>query len=248
MTHTVTPVSDDTLGHDLHDCPYKGLGPYTEVDGEYFFGREAERDLIIANLMASRLTVLCGPSGVGKSSLLQAGVLRELRNASDGGYDFMAADRIIAVYFSDWRDDPLVDLGLALANAIPQGHERDALLAARAPLSLELLNEVTRRLDADVYLILDQFEEEAIYQVGQKGEGTTTFPHGYTFGGHPVSCLSGWAKGRGFCRRAGPHHFGPWSQSLRADRRPRGWLGKARPFRSTRVRRVRQLLAASAPE
>jgi len=170
MTHTATPVSDDTLGQDLHDCPYKGLRPYTEADGEYFFGREVERDLIIANLMASRLTVLCGPSGVGKSSLLQAGVLRELRNASDGGYDFMAADRIIAVYFSEWRDDPLVDLGLALAKAIPSGYERDELLAARAPLSLELLNEVTRRLDADIYLILDQFEEEAIYQVGQKGE------------------------------------------------------------------------------
>ena len=45
----------------------------------FFFGRERESELVAANLMASRLTVLYGPSGVGKSSLLRAGVARRLR-------------------------------------------------------------------------------------------------------------------------------------------------------------------------
>ena len=40
-----------------------------------FFGREREIEVIAANLVASRLTVLYGPSGVGKTSLLRAGVV-----------------------------------------------------------------------------------------------------------------------------------------------------------------------------
>ena len=47
-----------------------------------FFGREREREIITANLLASRLTVLYGPSGVGKSSVLRAGVVRQLLSST----------------------------------------------------------------------------------------------------------------------------------------------------------------------
>jgi WD40 repeat protein len=61
--------------------PFKGLAAFedSELDALFFFGREREREVIAANLLASRLTVLYGESGVGKSSLLAAGVARELR-------------------------------------------------------------------------------------------------------------------------------------------------------------------------
>ena len=61
--------------------PYKGLTPFedSELDVLFFFGRERERELIEANLMASRLTVLYGETGVGKSSVLRAGVAHHLR-------------------------------------------------------------------------------------------------------------------------------------------------------------------------
>ena len=63
----------------VRECPYTGLMPFTEEQAEFFFGREAEREIIAANLMASRLTLLYGPSGVGKSSVLNAGVVHDLR-------------------------------------------------------------------------------------------------------------------------------------------------------------------------
>ena len=44
----------------------------------------ARREIVAANLIASRLTVLYGPSGVGKSSLLRAAVARSLRDAPGG--------------------------------------------------------------------------------------------------------------------------------------------------------------------
>jgi hypothetical protein len=64
------------------DSPFKGLAPFedSELDALFFFGREREREVIVANLLASRLTLLYGESGVGKSSLLAAGVARELRS------------------------------------------------------------------------------------------------------------------------------------------------------------------------
>ncbi len=56
-------------------CPYKGLQPYTEEDRDYFFGRERDQEIIASNLFAASLTVLYGASGVGKSSVLRAGVV-----------------------------------------------------------------------------------------------------------------------------------------------------------------------------
>ena len=40
--------------------PYKGLAPFddSELDEQLFFGREHDRDVIAANVVAARLTVL----------------------------------------------------------------------------------------------------------------------------------------------------------------------------------------------
>ena len=79
--------------------PYKGLAAFedTVLDALLFFGRERDTDTIAANVMASRFTVLYGPLGVGKSSVLRAGVVRKLRAvASDAGI----------VINDSWADDP----------------------------------------------------------------------------------------------------------------------------------------------
>ena len=75
--------------------PYRGLAPFedSEVDALYFFGRERDTEIVVANLIASRLTVLYGPSGVGKSSLLFATVARALRELPEAP---------VVVVFSSW--------------------------------------------------------------------------------------------------------------------------------------------------
>src|SRR5882724_3994113 len=64
--------------------PYKGLAPFedSELDALLFFGRERQTEVIVANLLSSKLTVLYGPSGVGKSSILRAAVARRLREVA----------------------------------------------------------------------------------------------------------------------------------------------------------------------
>ena len=55
---------------DTPASPYQGLTVFedSDLDALLFFGRERENEVVAANLIASRLTVLYGPSGVGKSS------------------------------------------------------------------------------------------------------------------------------------------------------------------------------------
>jgi WD40 repeat protein len=89
--------------------PYKGLTPYedAELDALLFFGREREREIIVANLLASRLTVLYGATGVGKSSLLRAGVARALR----------ALDGTRVAVFNSWSSDPTEEVEVQLTAA-----------------------------------------------------------------------------------------------------------------------------------
>ncbi|MBN2393078.1 MAG: CHAT domain-containing protein [Anaerolineae bacterium] len=60
--------------------PYRGLAAFTEQDAEFFFGRQASIDELLAHLRsAPRFLVVIGPSGSGKSSVVQAGLTPALR-------------------------------------------------------------------------------------------------------------------------------------------------------------------------
>ena len=87
-TSTSGSSSDGSRARDVSAArrPTAGLAAFedSELDALYFFGRERDSEIVVANLIASRLTVLYGPSGVGKSSLLLASVARALRAAPRG--------------------------------------------------------------------------------------------------------------------------------------------------------------------
>jgi tetratricopeptide (TPR) repeat protein len=61
------------------DNPWPGLVAYTEELQEFFYGREDEADELLRRAGGKNLTVLFGQSGLGKSSLLQAGLFPRLR-------------------------------------------------------------------------------------------------------------------------------------------------------------------------
>jgi WD40 repeat protein len=121
--------------------PFKGLAAFedTDLDALFFCGREREREIVVANLLASRLTVLYGPSGVGKTSLLRAAVAHSLRSAHDAS----------VVVFSSWAGDPRAGLGEAIDAAT--GLESSGTLSQRL------------RAAGETYVILDQFEEYFLY-------------------------------------------------------------------------------------
>ena len=134
--------------------PYKGLNAFddSELDALLFFGREREREIVVANLIASRLTVLYGPSGVGKSSLLRAAVARSLRELPE---------EPLVVVFSRWSEDPAAALAEAVGTAASDG---------KGDTALDTLGRV--RSDRDVYLVLDQAEEYFLYHADDRGPGS----------------------------------------------------------------------------
>ena len=75
-------------------CPYKGLIPFDEDDEKYFAGRTNETRTLATALYGSSLTVLFGESGVGKTSVLRAGLLPELRKDQH---------RVAVVLFREWQ-------------------------------------------------------------------------------------------------------------------------------------------------
>ena len=146
----------------MRDCPYAGLMPFTEEQADFFFGREAEREIITANLMASRLTLLYGPSGVGKSSVLNAGVAHHLRE--DQARTARGKPEFGIVIFRTWRDDPLAGLERAIGREIGRA-------AAGNTFGDRLVN-ATEAVEGDLLIILDQFEEYFLYHSTADGPGT----------------------------------------------------------------------------
>jgi WD40 repeat protein len=154
----------------LPDCPYKGLVPFDEADYAFFFGRETERELIAANLLAARLTVLYGPSGVGKSSALLAGAAHDLREECRANKRERGTPEHAVVVFRSWRDDPVAGL-VAAARA----EVADLVGAPEIPEGASLadaLDACGKKLNGQLLVILDQFEEYFLYHGAERGPGT----------------------------------------------------------------------------
>jgi WD40 repeat protein len=145
------------------ECPYVGLDYYKEELGAWFFGREAEGDKIITNLQGARLTLLHAESGVGKSSLLRAGVAWRLRQVARHRPAVQSGVIDIPVVFSSWQDDSVQKLTGAVGKAIEPflaGHPKPELPADRLDAAIETAADAA---NANLLLILDQFEEYFVY-------------------------------------------------------------------------------------
>lgn len=66
------------LGFVERTCPYPGLVSFQREQSALFFGRGAEIDFLLRHIAKQRFLLVIGPSGSGKSSLIQAGLLARL--------------------------------------------------------------------------------------------------------------------------------------------------------------------------
>ncbi|MFD7428196.1 trypsin-like peptidase domain-containing protein [Streptomyces sp. NPDC059818] len=124
--------------------PYQGLEPFTEEHAEWFHGRDAAVESVLAALGGEqRLLLVLGPSGAGKSSLVQAGVLPALTAGRLPG-----SDRWLPLVAR-----PGTDINAELQRAGLPGAGADGLLAAAE-------RRLSREPEHDrLLVILDQFEE-----------------------------------------------------------------------------------------
>jgi WD40 repeat protein len=149
--------------------PYKGLAPFedSELDALLFFGRERERDVIVANLMASPLTIFYGPSGVGKSSLLRAGVAYHLRLRARDNLARTGQPEFAVAVFSSWKEDPIAGIAAAVEHAARGALPPGTGEPAHGGGSLADLAEAwAEMLGGELYIVLDQVEEYFLYHGG----------------------------------------------------------------------------------
>ena len=125
-------------GEVVGKLPYKFLNYFNPEDRDIFCGREVEGPLVFRMALSHRLLTLFGQSGVGKTSLLRAGVVPPLL-AENYNYVYVRA-----------LGDPLQ----AIRDAVRQALNLEAGGETLLDFFYEALGE-----DGRLVVILDQFEE-----------------------------------------------------------------------------------------
>ena len=116
---------------------------YDSDDASVFFGRQQEIQELSALIQARRLVLLYGASGVGKTSLLLAGVVPSLES-SQPPYSTVYVRAL---------DDPAIVIRQRLRRRLP-----DAKFPDTGSLA-DFLHAATQAIGSTVVIVVDQFEE-----------------------------------------------------------------------------------------
>ncbi len=144
---------DEKVGIIMDKLPYKALRHFEVEDHPLFFGRETEIDQVYNLTLAASHLVLFGPLGVGKSSLLCAGVIPRLQRAGyTCAYIPVLADPLSAIHTNVCRSRPEVCQALGL-----ESHRQTR--SVRSNYNLRDFLQAVMGGEGRLVLILDQFEE-----------------------------------------------------------------------------------------
>lgn len=169
----------------IPESPYVGLIPFAETNADYFFGRTKDIEIVAGNLRAASLTVLYGASGVGKSSLLNAGVVPYLRKIARASALPGDPPEFILAILRDWAMNPSDSLREAIAAAVKEAvkdekftHLKTGELEKTAALNRKendlskLLKSWTDLIKCDLLIIFDQFEDFFLHPEFRNGAGS----------------------------------------------------------------------------
>jgi len=147
--------------------PYRGLSAFQEPDAEDFHGRDSEITSLLDALASNRLVAVVGPSGIGKSSLVRAGLIPALRSgALPRSRDWLITDMVPGPYAFEEMASAL----LRIATEHPRGLDDDLRSDRRGLL------RATRRLlppHSESLIVIDQFEE--VFTMGMDPAETELF-------------------------------------------------------------------------
>ncbi|BAY80094.1 pentapeptide repeat-containing protein (plasmid) [Nostoc linckia NIES-25] len=141
-------------------CPYKGLSYFdcTEADAKLFYGRTALTDELLEKVRSGNFLAVLGASGSGKSSVVRAGLLYQLKL----GRRLSGSDTWQLKIFRPGIN-PLQNLALAFVESELSDIDRASQLAKAEELvaksALGLGQLITASQTQRLVLLVDQFEE-----------------------------------------------------------------------------------------
>ena len=147
--------------------PYKGPIPFVEEDSGRFFGRETDIENLRGMLRTERILLLHSPSGAGKTSLLQAGLIPRMRQ---DGFRVLPPIRVGHPLPKQASETPgtnryaysvIRSLETALSTSAGEAAQGDRIEdLADIPLSTYFAHRSALRApDERLLLVFDQFEE-----------------------------------------------------------------------------------------
>ena len=172
----MNPTAPERLADSGVDAqnPWPGLVAYTEESTAFFHGRVEETEELLRRVARKNLTVLFGQSGLGKSSLLQAGLFPQLRAE---GYlpipirlDHAASAPPLSEQVNTAAVTAIVAAGGQSSATAPAGGE--SLWEHLQRRSLRLQTAAGRPIRP--VLVIDQFEE--LFAIGQTSEESRADP------------------------------------------------------------------------
>jgi hypothetical protein len=138
--------------------PYRGLEPFTAEHAEVFFGRDRDIDRLAERVRAQPVVIVVGPSGVGKSSLVQAGLVPRLQGAGRWSVVLVRPGQ------DPWQRlaTSLLQAGRGTDPAAPVLESRDEVeqeIERLRSKGLSPLARFLRSVGRPLLIIVDQFEE-----------------------------------------------------------------------------------------
>lgn len=134
--------------------PYKGLKRFNFSDRQYFFGRDKLIDRLFKAVNENSLTFVLGASGSGKSSVIRAGLIPELKKSliSEAFYSFVFTP----------NQDPFESFYRCLLNSEKDysftEYEARTVLESATNTLLKVVEEL-KKLNEKWLIFIDQFEE-----------------------------------------------------------------------------------------
>ncbi|WP_428268364.1 protein kinase domain-containing protein [Haliangium sp.] len=147
-----------------HESPYPGLSAFQEADADRFFGRSAEIATAIARLRDQPMLGVVGPSGVGKSSFVRAGLMPALKRSGEPWRTIVVRPGRAPLTALAYALAPLVSVSLDHSSAALDS-DADEHLAIQRRLRAEpgwlgtVLRKRARRSGHKLLVFIDQFEE-----------------------------------------------------------------------------------------
>ncbi|MGB0525356.1 MAG: hypothetical protein ACPGJS_20445 [Flammeovirgaceae bacterium] len=142
---------------------YPGSKPFEEAEKDLFFGREDDIDRLTESIKVEPLLVLYGKSGLGKSSLLNAGVVPKLQ--ATGEYDVCMVR--LGSYQKDAEEQYTPPIN-KLLRAVRMNRRKESFLRKIHRDSHSLWQsykgiQIAEESEKEFVLIIDQFEELFTY-------------------------------------------------------------------------------------
>jgi hypothetical protein len=140
-------------------CPYLDLFAFQEQDARFFFGRDQFTQQLAAAVAKQSLVAVVGGSGSGKSSVVFAGFVPQLRSEKDwlivdfrpGNHPF---ENLVATLVPLLDPEKSAGEQLIIANKLIKEFQQDASALQKIVISL-----LGKKTGSHLLLVADQFEE-----------------------------------------------------------------------------------------